>query len=56
MDVTLAQFQKKHYQNLSAEPLPKFFSDIMQAWTQETFRQQILKLSKKSGAPVSLFF
>jgi hypothetical protein len=56
----LAEFKLIYDGNLDVDAyypcIPECFSDLCSGWTQETFRQVIMTMTRKGAAPIKLWF
>ena len=52
----MSEFKHKYLQNLSDPSIVDCFANMCSGWTQETFKQVILTLTKKGQQPIKLWF
>jgi|LauGreDrversion4_2_1035121.scaffolds.fasta_scaffold368105_2 Ca2+-binding EF-hand superfamily protein len=58
--MALTEFKQVYFGNLEVDPyypcIPDCFADLCSGWTQETFRQVIMTMTRKGAAPIKLWF
>jgi hypothetical protein len=58
--MTMQEFKATYEGNLIVSPLltclPDCFTDLCSGWTQETFRQIIMSMTRRGAAPIKLWF
>lgn len=55
-EITLAEFNECYMNKLAPQSFPDAMCDICQGWTQETFRQVIMTITRKGAAPIKLWY
>lgn len=60
MEMSLAEFRQTYFNNLTVDAfqqcVPDCYADMCGGWTQETFRQVIMTMTRKGAAPIKLWF
>ncbi|CDW83191.1 UNKNOWN [Stylonychia lemnae] len=56
MVIKLEAFREIYINNLANQCVIDCFADLCSGWTQETFRQVVMTLTRKGAAPIKLWF
>lgn len=56
MEMALSDFKSLYFNNLADQCIPDPFADLCSGWTQETFRQVVMTMTRKGAAPIKLWF
>jgi hypothetical protein len=58
--MSLADFKSLYFGSLTVDAfqqcIPDCFADLCSGWTQETFRQVVMTMTRKGAAPIKLWF